>query len=230
MKFYKSIIFKLFIILSSILISFLCIIVFIQVFIVGRTYNISQNTIERERHIELFTDEFISKIIFNNEGINYKFTAFEKIQLSSLEKFENQNLINFIVFDKDLNNVKITQNTKSQFDPYYVDYIRNKIINYNFSIHYFPDTGDKMPLFRIYNKYKIPTKYIVLEEIYKVSKSDYIYVAAIIPEVFTSTSSNILKKYANLYMFIFNYFNFYCFHNSCILGGNAYIENKQNCI
>lgn len=196
MKFYKSIIFKLFLILSSILISFLCIIVFIQVFIVGRIYNISQNTIEKERHIEVFTDDFIRKIIFNDEEINSKSTAFEKIQLSSLENFENQNRINFVIFDNDLNNVKITENTKSQFNSYYVDYIKNKIINYNSSIHYFPDIGNKMPIFRIYNKYKVPTKYIVFEKVYMASKTDHVYVTTIIPEVFTSTSSNILKKYS----------------------------------
>nr|WP_243187000.1 ATP-binding protein [Clostridium muellerianum] len=159
-------------------------------------FNSGEVTVDNSKIVLTHKEYDLLKFLIQNEGINSKSTAFEKIQLSSLEDFEKQNLINFVIFDKDLNNVKITRNTKSKFDPYYVDYIKNKIINYKFSIHYFPDVGNEMPLFRIYNKYKIPTKYIVFEKVYMSSKTDYVYVTAIIPEVFTSTYSNILKKYA----------------------------------
>lgn len=177
-------------------------VIFVQTYIINRSYAIPEYTVERERHIEYFVNDLINNALYTDTSRNFSLNLFEKVHLNEISDFEDQNSVNLVIFDKNLNNVKVTENTKSKFSSYYIDYIRNKIENYNLSIHYYPDIGNRMPIFRIYNKYHLPTKYIVFESTYAITKTDYIYVAAIIPEVFTSESSKMLEKYA-LYVFAF---------------------------
>ncbi len=80
-------------------------------------------------------------------------------------------------------------------------------------MRHYPDPGDRQPVFHIYNHYNLPTKYIALvtscgqasitgDSGSQSSAANVRYVVTVIPEVFTSHSSGILKGYT-AYIFLF---------------------------
>jgi two-component system sensor histidine kinase VanS len=88
--------------------------------------------------------------------------------------------------------------TKELLNSYNIAYIKSKITAWNLShtnLRFNPGTIEYLPLFHVYNKYSIPTKYVAQVTVYSDYNGNKRYVAVTIPDVFTSKSSGILKTY-----------------------------------
>lgn len=186
MKIYKSITFKLFLFLSLILAVFMCIIVYVQVFIIGRTYSISEYTLEKERLLSPLIYQFVSRSM--TSGVNSS-------TLYDMDGFERANNVNLIIFNEKLG-ATYTVNTKKTLDSYYISYIRGRLHPSNYY-----DKQVAADSFRIYDRLGLPTEYIAyVTPAY--TSAGMQHIVSIIPEVFTTRTSGILKGYI-VYIFLF---------------------------
>lgn len=205
MKLYKSVAFKLFVLLFLILTSFLSIVIYIQVYFIQRSYSIPDYTVERLRQIE---PQLLNLA-------DYELGSYQSGYLETMYMFEVRYSVNLLLLDKSLDKVWMTKRTQAILDKAKIDFIKKKIKEFNESVHYYPYPGDKQPIFHILDKYNLPTEYIALvtscgQTLYSISKengdtqvwsssntnqSDMKYVVTVVPTVFTSHSSGLIKGY-----------------------------------
>ncbi|KAJ50549.1 signal transduction histidine kinase [Clostridium tetanomorphum] len=223
MKIYKGITFKLFIILISFLLFFMGILVYVQIFVVGRLYMTTEYAQEMEKKLYnklLETDFFGSYTYINLYCPLNKDSAIMK----EVKNYENVNKAYLIIFDKDFKLKYITDSAKKNLSKSNLNYISKNLSNgpidsivthkfdnsqhRTFSVSngdsekYYPFTfsiGHKQT-FRVYGKFS-PSKYIAISTPIQLNKNDVNNIVIIMPEVFTSKSSLILKKYV-LYIII----------------------------
>lgn len=180
--------FRLFIIFSSFLIVFVGLITFLQLFVVGRMYTTSNYVQQREKELYNLVPKFIYSNIYN--GYNFGKIGSPQYDTQGMEEFERLNDVNLLVFDNTVKTRYITNTTKAMIKPSYISNIQSTIREEGGRI----SPGAPMS-FRVYGAFHIPTKYIavVFETQYATHSSDF--VVAVIPEVFTSSTSNILRSY-----------------------------------
>lgn len=222
MKKYKGITFKLFVILTSFLISFVCIIVYIQIFIVGRLYMTTNYTLDLEKRLydKLISDNFFAGYTFLNEySSNSHLSDNIIIEISN---YETVNKAYLIILDKNFDLKYITNNTKKILRTSNLNSIKNHLINTssNLNINGFTLTSEcfssssenkltgnivkqdypfmlslgEKETFRVYNNF-VPSKYIAMSTPVLLCNNEINHVVVIVPEVFTDKSSTILIKY-----------------------------------
>lgn len=223
MKKYKSITFKLFGILTLFLISFVCILVYIQTFIVGRLYMTTNYTLDLEKRLydKLSHDKFFSFYTYSNQFFSSK-PYFTSSILKEMSDYETVNKAYLIILDQNFNIKYITDNGKSNIKTSNLNYIKKHLRStcsnlntdsFTFSSDGFSISGsykdgseivkkdylftlalgDK-DTFRIYGNL-LPSKYIAMSTPILLSNKELNYIVVAVPEVFTDTSSSILKKY-----------------------------------
>lgn len=193
MKIYKSITFKLFTLLTMVLTVFLCLFIIVQTFVVGRSYMVSEFALERKEQLILSRDSFLNNINMNMLN-NPRSKLGDESNLFEMERFEYANNIYLMMLDENLENYYITDNTRNTIKPDYINFIRQKSKELNLG----GKTGSS--LFRVYNKFNLPTKYTAFITPYHGPRA-FSYVVTIIPEVFTTKSSKTVKDYM-VYLFI----------------------------
>lgn len=217
MKIYKGITFKLFIILISFLLFFMSVLVYVQIFVVGRLYMTTEYAQEMEKKLY---DKLMSTDFFGSYTYINLYCPLNKDSsiLNEIKNYENVNKAYLIVFDKNFKPKYITDSAKKNLSKYNLDYISKNLstgpidsmVTYTFdksqhrtfsvsngdSNKYYPfafSIGDKQT-FRVYGKFT-PSKYIAISTPIQLNKNDVNNIVIIMPEVFTSKSSLILKKY-----------------------------------
>lgn len=210
MGFHKSITFKLFILLFVILSLFACIVTYIHIFIIGRSYTISQYTLSRVEELKPLILDFAHSA-YSYPIRNGDIDTSNNYSLAAIVALESPNNINMLTYTSKSDNVVMTENTKSLLGSYGIKYIKSKVSELEDERHltspnalsqYYEELGIQyLPLFHVYNEYNFPTKYVAFTASYTISPEDTKYIVALIPEVFTSTSSTILKQYM-VYIFI----------------------------
>jgi signal transduction histidine kinase len=111
-----------------------------------------------------------------------------------MEAFEKANKISLVVFDKNFKDFYITKDTRNNLKSDNIRYIGRKIKET------YPNEKVEGNLFRVYNKYNLPTKYTAYVMPYYITNEPK-YIAIVIPEVFTTKSSKAVKDYI-VYIFI----------------------------
>lgn len=128
MKKYNSVTFKLFVILTLFLLSFVCILVYVQTFIVGRLYMTTNYAQEMENKLygQLENTGFFAGYTYNHlyfsSDVNFK-----KYITEEIHSFENANKTYLVVFNKDFKIKYITDSAKNNLKDSYLSNISNHL-------------------------------------------------------------------------------------------------------
>lgn len=187
MKIRNSLGFRLFVIFSILMIAFVCILTFLQLFIIGRMYTTSLYVQEREKELNILVPKTINEVVY---FIDYQKDTPPEYRTEGIEGFERANNVSLMVFDRNAKIKNITAAARNELKP---GYISN--ISYNIQNNRFRYSSGRPWSFRIYGRFNIPTKYVAVVYPIQYSGSSRDYAVAVIPEVFTASASSILKSY-----------------------------------
>lgn len=203
MQFYKSITFKLFLLLFILLSLFAGIISYIHIFVIGRSYTISQYTLQKATELKPIIEDFATSI-YNYKIRNNDYDTAGNYSMEAIAGIESPNNIHMITYASNRKGITMSAYTKDLVGSYGLKYIKQKVKELDNTTESrairnqieYSQLGTKyLPLFRLNDKYDFPTNYIVQTACYKLVPGSNKYIIVLIPEVFTSKSSGMLKKY-----------------------------------
>lgn len=207
MKIHKGITLKLFVLMLLFFGTFISVLIYVQLFVVGRLYLTTEYTKQREealypeltdlahKYSMIFDKEpFIMFDIPTGNRVMIK-TDYAGSMLSEMNIFERANRAYVVVLDADYKIKLITQNGKAVLGGHYLRSIINTLKKDLVQ-------GNRRLSFRVKGIFNIPSKYISVSiPLYSNDSNQGGYIVAVTPEVYTNQNVNILKKYV-IYIFI----------------------------
>lgn len=185
MRTFKSITFRLYAILSIFLIGFICFLIYIQIFVVGRSYMITQYSQQRITELSCQVDNVIN----NCYSQRYHYTKdSDAIVSGSMQEFEGKNNAFLLYVDNDFTTKVCSEYTMKELGRENISYIENYIMKSRLA-------KTEPVTMRVFDRLGIPTKYIAVSMPMQLSEYDTRYMVIIFEEVFTDKSSVMIRKY-----------------------------------